>query len=63
LPIEKGGALSNVTEEAFFELIELWVENEVLLELLPPNLMQQYLVTMQPENLKAMLDAAIAVGS
>jgi hypothetical protein len=47
----------------FFELIELWVENEVLLELLPPNLMQQYLVTMQPENLKAMLDAAIAVGS
>jgi hypothetical protein len=44
----------------FFELIEFWVENEVMLELLPPNLIQQYLVTMQPENLKAMLDAAIA---
>jgi hypothetical protein len=45
---------------SFFELIEFWVENEVLLELLPPNLMEQYLVTMQPENLMAMLDAATA---
>lgn len=44
----------------FFELIEFWVENEVLLELLPPNLMQQYLMTMQPENITAILDAATA---
>jgi hypothetical protein len=44
----------------FFELIEFWVENEVLLELLPPNLMEQYLVTMQPENITAILDAATA---
>lgn len=36
----------------FFELIEFWIENEVLLELLPPTLIEQYLVTMQPENLK-----------
>ena len=40
----------------FFELIELWVENEVMLELLPPNLMEQYLMMMNPENLKAILD-------
>ncbi|NJK66820.1 MAG: hypothetical protein HC789_10015 [Microcoleus sp. CSU_2_2] len=42
----------------FFELIEFWVENEVLLELLPPNLMQQYLAIVQPENLIAILDTA-----
>jgi hypothetical protein len=41
----------------FFELIELWIENEVLLELLPPNLMEQYLMTMNIENLKAVLNA------
>jgi hypothetical protein len=46
----------------FFELIELWVENEVMLELVPPNMMQQYLLAVQPENLKELLDAA-AVGS
>jgi hypothetical protein len=44
----------------FFELIEFWVENEILLELLPPNLMEQYRVMVQPENLMAMLDAATA---
>lgn len=41
----------------FFELIEFWVENEVLLELVPPNMMQQYLLTVQPENLKELLEA------
>lgn len=40
----------------FFELIEFWIENEILLELLPPKLMEQYLVMVQPENLKAMFE-------
>ena len=44
----------------FFELIEFWLENEVLLELIPSTLMEQYLTTMHPENLKAMLNAATA---
>ncbi|NJR66931.1 MAG: hypothetical protein HC772_19080 [Leptolyngbyaceae cyanobacterium CRU_2_3] len=44
----------------FFELIEFWVENEILLELLPPNLIEQYLATVQPENLTAILNAAVA---
>jgi hypothetical protein len=46
--------------EDFFELIELWIENEVLIELLPPNLIDGYLKMMQPENLKAILDEMIA---
>lgn len=44
----------------FFELIEFWIENEIMLELLPPTLIEKYRVTVQPENLKAILDAAIA---
>lgn len=42
--------------EDFFELIEFWVENEVLLELIPPPLMPQYLATMQPENLRKIIN-------
>jgi hypothetical protein len=41
----------------FFDLIEFWIENEVLLELMPPTLIEQYRITMHPENLKAMLNA------
>lgn len=43
-------------KHAGLELIEFWVENEILLELLPPTLMEQYLVMVQPENLKAMFE-------
>lgn len=40
------------------ELIEFWLENEILFELLPPTLMEQYLGMVQAENLKVILDAA-----
>jgi hypothetical protein len=44
---------------SFFELIEFWIENEVMLELLPPTLMDRYLATMKPENLQSLLAAGI----
>lgn len=46
--------------QGFFNLIEFWLENEILLELLPPDLMEKYLASVQPENLKAAfnIDAA-----
>ena len=56
----EGWRVVHCKRAGFFELIEFWVENEVLLELLPPNLIQQYLLTVQPENLKELLDAATA---
>lgn len=37
------------------DLIELWVENQVMLELLPPTLMPNYLTVVQPESLRATL--------
>ncbi|NJO43825.1 MAG: hypothetical protein HC865_25475 [Cyanobacteria bacterium RU_5_0] len=36
--------------QGFFEVIEFWVENRVLLELLPPTIAPQYLVFMHPRN-------------
>jgi hypothetical protein len=54
---QEGWRAARCKRGEFFELIELWVENEVMLELLPPNLMEQYLVMMNPENLKVVLAA------
>jgi hypothetical protein len=35
----------------YFEVIEFWVENELLIELLPPDLSEKYLAFMEPESL------------
>jgi hypothetical protein len=53
---QEGWRAARCKRGEFFELIELWIENEVMLELLPPNLMEHYLMMVNPENLKAVLD-------
>jgi hypothetical protein len=44
----------------FFELVELWIENQFLLELLPPEFAAQYRDFMQPQNLKQVIAATTA---
>ncbi len=39
----------------YFQVIELWLENTTLIELLPPSLARRYQNFMSPENLKRML--------
>lgn len=39
----------------YFEVIEFWVENQLLLELLPSTLAAQYLSFMQPQTLQQVL--------
>lgn len=41
--------------DGFFEVIEFWVENRFMVELLPPTLAPTYLSFMQPQNLAKML--------
>lgn len=43
--------------DAFFEVIEFWIENHLLLELLPPELSAQYLTFLEPQSLKEFLAA------
>jgi len=38
-----------------FRIIEVWVENQQLLEFLPPNFAEQYLTFMQPQSLQKFL--------
>lgn len=43
--------------DAFFEVIEFWIENHLLLELLPPELSAQYLAFLEPRAIKEFLAA------
>ncbi|MBD2102257.1 hypothetical protein [Leptolyngbya sp. FACHB-261] len=40
------------SREGFFEVVELWIENRLLIELLPPSIAPLYLSFMQPQNLQ-----------
>ncbi|GAB4372485.1 MAG: hypothetical protein Kow00121_14900 [Elainellaceae cyanobacterium] len=42
--------------QGLLELIEFWIENEIMLELMPPNLMEGYQSLVQPESLKAIFN-------
>ncbi|WP_088889234.1 hypothetical protein [Leptolyngbya ohadii] len=44
----------------FFEVIELWLENRVLIELLPPAIAPSYLAFMEPQRLKQFFAAKAA---
>lgn len=41
--------------DGFFTVIEFWVENRLLLELMSPDLVSQYLSFMQPQRLQKLL--------
>jgi len=46
--------------DSFFDVMEFWLENQVMLELLTPEMADQYLAATQPENLKKMFSSDVA---
>lgn len=46
------------SRDGFFDVVELWVENRLLLELLPPDIAPKYLEFMQPKALQKFLENA-----
>lgn len=42
----------------YFDVIEFWVENQQLIELLPPEIVNQYLTFMNPQSLQQAVIAA-----
>ncbi len=44
----------------YFDVIEFWVENQLLLEFLPPEIVTQYLTFMEPRSLQKVAQAAAA---
>jgi len=48
----EGWRLQRCNRDSFFEVIEFWVGNRLMIELLPPAIAPQYLRFMQPQNLE-----------
>jgi hypothetical protein len=44
------------SRDGFFDVIEFWVENRLLLELLPPDIVPKYLAFIQPQALQNFLE-------
>lgn len=47
----EGWRVVHCSREGLFEVMEFWIENTVMLELLTPDMAHQYQQTMKPENL------------
>jgi hypothetical protein len=45
--------------DSFFDVMELWIENKLLIELLPPEIAPQYVAFMQPQNLEKLFFATV----
>jgi hypothetical protein len=54
----EGWRMKRFNRSGFFDVIEFWIENHMLIELLPPELVADYLAFMEPQALKQFLTTA-----
>ena len=47
----EGWRLAHCNRQDYFEVLEFWVENQLLIEFLPPDLAAKYLAFMDPQSL------------
>ncbi|HIK32878.1 MAG TPA: hypothetical protein IGS17_20525 [Oscillatoriales cyanobacterium M59_W2019_021] len=60
---DRQGWRVQVCDRGPFRVVEFWVENRLLLELLPPAMASEYLEFVKPENIEAYFErASVAVG-
>jgi hypothetical protein len=53
----EGWRMVRCDRDGFFDVLEFWVENKLLIELLPPEMATKYVEFMQPENLAKLFTA------
>jgi len=56
----EGWRVVRCNRDDLFEVIEFWIENSVMLELLTPQLAPRYVALMHPDNLKKSMAAFLA---
>ncbi|MCF4967290.1 hypothetical protein [Nostoc sp. CMAA1605] len=54
----EGWRVVRCNRDSFFDVMEFWLENRVMIELLTPEMAAQYLAVTKPENLQQMFAAA-----
>lgn len=50
----EGWRVLRCNRDSFFDVIEFWLENRIMLEFLTPEMADQYLAVTKPENLEKM---------
>ncbi len=55
----RAGWLVKVCNRGSFHVVEFWVENKFMLELLPSEFTREYLEFLQPQKLEALFNAAM----
>jgi hypothetical protein len=53
----EGWRVVRCNRDSFFDVIEFWLENRIMIELLTPEMAAQYLAATHPENLQQMFAA------
>lgn len=56
----EGWQMKHCRRQGYFEVIEFWIENQVLIELLTPEIIDQYLNFAQPQLLKQAVAALVS---
>ncbi|AFY31517.1 hypothetical protein [Calothrix sp. PCC 7507] len=60
----EGWRVLRCNRDSFFDVIEFWLENTVMIELLTPEMAEQYLAVTKPENFQKLFSTdAVAVAS
>jgi hypothetical protein len=55
----EGWRVLRCNRDSFFDVMEFWLENKVMIELLTPEMSAQYLAATQPENLKEIFKVTV----
>ncbi|MBW4553318.1 MAG: hypothetical protein KME35_19725 [Aphanocapsa sp. GSE-SYN-MK-11-07L] len=55
----EGWRMAHCQRGDYFDVIEFWVENQMLLEFLPPELVTQYLTFMEPRSLQQVAQSIV----
>ncbi|MEH2135798.1 hypothetical protein [Nostoc sp.] len=53
----EGWRVLRCNRDSFFDVIEFWLENKIMIELLTPEMSAQYLAATQPVNLKKIFNS------
>ena len=58
-----GWQVFSCNRDGLFDMVEFWVENRLMLELLTPAMTSKYLECFSPENLPALIEQFSAIES
>lgn len=56
IAVREGWRVLLCSRDGLFDVVEFWIENRLMLELLPPTIVHKYLDAMSPQNLEKLMN-------